>query len=293
MSQRHRPSQRGTGGLAVAASLAAMLLTATSAGSQTYLDGGGGSSSRPQTSDPTGGFLDGGGPLQRRSGTRAGNRRGGFLDDGGNISTRPDIVIGSGRDEEFLRDGGSITTAPDIVFSDEREEFLEDGGSITVEPNVLIDGRHLRGGRGWQEVAAPRTYRRSSGSFTVITSDIGDRQVRTAAYAPADGINRTRPRAKVIDVESMRLDNRPMPASGIEVIYKIGGPKIIRIAPGYGQRVAATDTDRAMARPTPRASPPSAPWTREWLDRCTREHESFDPDYGTYVDASGQSQFCD
>lgn len=298
MSQHHRQARARSSHFAVIASLTAMFLATAPASGQTYLDGGGGSSSRPQSSEPTGGFLDGGGPLQPRRGVRNGQRRDGFLDDGGGVGRRPDIVVRSGGDREFLRDGGSIRTPADIVYSDEREEFLEDGGSVVVEPDILVDDRRLRRGRGWREVAAPRTAQHSSGSFTVITSDLGDRGYGSTSQVSGTSANRMRTRAKIIDVESARLDRRPMPASSVEVIYKIGGPQIIRIAPGYGQRVAALATDSADgSRPTARAEleqvERAAPWTREWLDRCTSEHESFDPDYGTYVDAKGQSQFCD
>jgi hypothetical protein len=91
---------------------------------------------------------------------------------------------------------------------------------------------------------------------------------------------------KVIDVASERLDRRPIPPSGIEVI-NAGGPKIIRIAQDYDRTATGATTATEAG-----GSPALEPWSPAWLSWCSRNHRSFDADLGTYRDRDGASRFC-
>lgn len=212
-----------------------------------------------------------------------------FLEDGGGNRTAPDIYVTDER-EEFLEDGGGIRTAPDIYSTNEREEFLEDGGSIKLKPNfdvLTVRGRH----RAWRVVEPQGVSTRSQGSFTMMsTGASGHRAVpsRASAWKRQYGFDAVPNGPRIIDVARERLDRRPLPASGIDII-ETGGSKIIRIAPNY-DRHAAAELDRS-ARPARKARA-GEPWTREWLNACTRAHPSFDPNFGTYMDAAGNSLFC-
>ncbi|NDV85623.1 hypothetical protein GTW51_02805 [Aurantimonas aggregata] len=209
-----------------------------------------------------------------------------FLDGGGGISTEPDVYFTDDR-EEFLEDGGGISTGPDVYFTDDREEFLEDGGGISAPGRTLRTLKFRRRDRGWRDPYPSRSTHRTHGSFTVVYSDLGDRRhlpilpasLNLGAAGLAEG-------PKIIDVASESLDRRPIPASGIEVIYA-GGSKIIRIAQDYDR--AATDAI------SPSASQPSnalEPWSPGWMAWCSRTHASFDPDLGTYRAADGRRRFC-
>ncbi len=212
-----------------------------------------------------------------------------FLEDGGGIQTAPDIYVTDER-EEFLEDGGGIRTAPDIYSTNEREEFLEDGGSIKRQPNfdvLTVRGRN----RGWRAIEKQGVSARSQGSFTMMsTGASGHRAVpsRASAWKRHSGLGAVPKGPRIIDVARERLDRRPMPASGIDII-ETGGSKIIRIAPNF-DRYAAAELDRS-ARPVRKARA-GEPWTREWLSACTRAYPNFDPNFGTYMDAAGNSLFC-
>lgn len=66
------------------------------------------------------------------------------------------------------------------------------------------------------------------------------------------------PAERIIDVETARLDRKPIGPSGIAVHY-VGSAKIIRIAPGYGERTAALEEPRRRATaPVPSAAAPAA-----------------------------------
>lgn len=182
-----------------------------------------------------------------------------FLRDGGSIRLSPDT--GASDDAEFLENGGeirsgidrlngvvvldedAIDTDPDIYSESGREEFLEDGGSITVTPTprpVFLRERSAK--RHWRhDKPAPARWR-DQGSISYVTVDFDDDDGRSSFQAlPTEGFKEsasTAPlpvEARLIDVESERLDKRPMPASGIDVIWR-GGAKIIRIAEGYSYK---------------------------------------------------------
>jgi len=200
------------------------------------------------------------------------------------------IIDFSAQGEEFLEDGGGIRTAPDIYSTNEREEFLEDGGSIKLKPNfdvLTVRGRN----RAWRVVEREGVSARSQGSFTMISTGYSDRRAlpsRASAWKRHVGLDAVPNGPRIIDVARERLDRRPMPASGIDII-ETGGSKIIRIAPNY-DRHAAAELARS-ARPVRKARA-GEPWTREWLSACTRAHPSFDPNFGTYMDVTGKSLFC-
>lgn len=212
-----------------------------------------------------------------------------FLEDGGGIRTAPDVYSTNER-EEFLEDGGGIRTAPDIYSTNEREEFLEDGGSIKLKPNfdvLTVRGRN----RAWRVVERRGVSTRSQGSFTMISSGSSDRRAqpsRASAWKSHYGFGTVPNGPRIIDVARERLDRQPIPASGIAII-QTGGSKIIRIAPNY-DRHAAAGSDRSV--PPVRKARAGEPWTPEWLSACTRAHPSFDPNFGTYIDAAGNSRFC-
>ncbi|MCP3055369.1 BA14K family protein [Aurantimonas marianensis] len=212
-----------------------------------------------------------------------------FLEDGGGIRTAPDIYVTDER-EEFLEDGGGIRTAPDIYSTNEREEFLEDGGSIKLKPNfdvLTVRGRN----RAWRVVERRGMSTRSQGSFTTISTGSSGRPAlpsRATTWKRQHGFDAVPNGPRIIDVASERLDRRPMPASGIDII-ETGGAKIIRIAPDYDRHAAAA-SDRSV--PPARKARAGEPWTPQWLSACTRAHPSFDPNFGTYVDAAGNSRFC-
>lgn len=95
---------------------------------------------------------------------------------------------------------------------------------------------------------------------------------------------------KFIDIESERLDRRPVGPDGIEVTYT-GGAKIIRIAPDYRMSTARQD---AMASDTSSVSPADLqPWSAGWLRHCTQAYHDFDPTLGTYVALDGRIRFCE
>ncbi|MCQ0989480.1 hypothetical protein [Jiella marina] len=180
-----------------------------------------------------------------------------FLRDGGSIRLTPEIA--RPRDDgEFLEDGGEIRsgidrlngvvpvdedavgTDPDIYSDGGREEFLEDGGSITVTPTprpVFLRERSAK--RHWRhDKPAPARWR-DHGSITYVTVDFDDDDGRSSfqSLPTKRGLDNASSvplpvEARLIHVESERLDRRPMPASGIEVLWR-GGAKIIRIAEGY------------------------------------------------------------
>lgn len=212
-----------------------------------------------------------------------------FLENGGGIRTAPDIYVTDER-EELIEDGGGIRTAPDIYSTNEREEFLEDGESIKRKPNfdvLTVRGRN----RAWRAVERQGVSTRSQGSFTMISTGSSDRPglpSRASAWKRHDGLGAVPNGPRIIDVARERLDRRPMPASGIDII-ETGGAKIIRIAPNY-DRHAAAKLDRS-ARPVRKARS-GEPWTREWLSACTRAYPSFDPNFGTYMDEAGKFLFC-
>lgn len=191
-------------------------------------------------------------------------------------------------DNEFL-DGGGISTDPDVYFTDGREEFLEDGGGISAPERNLrtLKFRRPERDRGWHNPRPSRSTYRTNGSFTVVYSDLGDRRhlptlpvsLNFDAAGPGEG-------PKIIDVARERLDRRPIPPSGIEVIHT-GGSKIIRIAQDYDR-----STTGAISPPAGEQSDVSEPWSPAWSSWCSRAFASFDPDLGTYRDADGRIRFC-
>ena len=233
---------------------------------------------RDGTSGPATGSYD-------RSGDRQLHPAG--VDDGLYIPPKP--LFEGYDDDELLGGERGTNTDPDLYFTDEREEFLEDGGGITVPAQKLRTLTHRRAGRdrGWRDPRPPRTTHRTSGSFTIVYSDFGDRRHLPAVPAslgfgapgPAQG-------PKIIDVARERLDRRAIPPSGIEVI-NAGGPKIIRIAQDYDRTttasIGAAEQERAAVM---------EPWSPAWLSWCSRNHPSFDADFGTYRDAAGRNRFC-
>ncbi|KQT45114.1 hypothetical protein ASG43_12470 [Aureimonas sp. Leaf454] len=95
------------------------------------------------------------------------------------------------------------------------------------------------------------------------------------------------PGPKIIDIETERLDRRPIGPSGLDVV-DTGGARIIRIAPGYRMKGRTAETKRVAAgRDLGRQ-----PWSAAWLTHCSRTHSSFDPELGTYVTPSGKVRFC-
>lgn len=210
-----------------------------------------------------------------------------FLQGAGGARTAPDIYV-TDELEELGEDDGGVRTAPDIYVTNEREEFLEDGGSISRKPN--FDVLTVRGrSRGWRPAEQRRVVRHRRGSFITLTSGRVDRhslRARAPSWQSRYGFGAVPTGPRIIDVERERLDRQPIPASGIAII-ETGGSKIIRINPGYNRHAAA----RSGSAPARRASP-GEPWTPEWLSFCTRAYASFDPNFGTYIDAAGNSRFC-
>ncbi len=160
-----------------------------------------------------------------------------------------DRLTGGSRAPEALQEFNedNLNTAPDIYTTSEQEEFLEDGGSIEssgiypgIAPVVYRGGiRTLRGPAAghWRHVVVEPVNIGNRGSVSLLTSDVGYERGRRGVYR--DGHNgrtgsvATLPSGpKIIDVETERLDRRPMPPSGIETIWR-GGAKIIRIARDY------------------------------------------------------------
>ncbi|EAU41388.1 hypothetical protein FP2506_01435 [Fulvimarina pelagi HTCC2506] len=160
-----------------------------------------------------------------------------FLAGGGGISDDDTVTLTS-EDEEFLEDGGGVSGGPQL-FTSEREEFLEDGGGISseirVSPRGLFRILGKRAQRGWRLSETPRVWTSGEGSVLYVstgsssfkspTNRIRLSEARAGRYA--------NPGPKVIDIEEARLDKRPYPKSGLDIIVTGGGSKIIRIAPGY------------------------------------------------------------
>ncbi|MBB4002379.1 BA14K family protein [Aurantimonas endophytica] len=194
-----------------------------------------------------------------------------------------------GDDDDFLDGGGGISTDPDVYFTDEREEFLEDGGGISGPDRKLrtLKFRRPARDRGWHDPLPARFTHRTSGSFTVVYSDLGDRRHLPTLPVSLDfGPVGLAEGPKVIDVASESLDRRPIPASGIEVIHA-GGAKIIRIAQDYDRTATG-----AIGRSADEPSEVLEPWSPGWLSWCSRAYSSFDPDFGTYRGNDGRSRFC-
>lgn len=192
-------------------------------------------------------------------------------------------------DDELLGGERGTNTDPDLYFTDEREEFLEDGGGISTPTQKLRTLKHRKAGRdrGWYDPKPARTTHRTRGSFTVFHSDFVDgRYLSTTRASLGFGAPGLAQGPKIIDVASARLDRKPIPPSGIEVI-NAGGPKIIRITQDYDRTstaaISAAREERAAAM---------EPWSPAWLAWCSRNHASFDPYFGTYRDAGGRSRFC-
>ncbi|TFF24909.1 hypothetical protein E3C22_05850 [Jiella endophytica] len=134
----------------------------------------------------------------------------------------------------------NLGTAPDIYSTGEREEFIEDGGVPVIEHRAGITV--LRGNTSghWRHVVVEPIDLSERGSFAFIATDVGYEPGNRGSYQrlPTEGFRdspsyRPLPTGpKIIDVETERLDRRPIPASGIETISS-GGAKIIRIARDY------------------------------------------------------------
>ncbi|MEX6505732.1 BA14K family protein [Jiella sp. M17.18] len=276
--------------LAAAAGLAVSGLAAMAAGgpakAEDLLKNGGSITSAPTVGPIRGdeSFLRDGGSV--RVDPRIGIANGKphqFLAGGGGIRQEPDIVLP--RSGDRLDSGKDVGTEPDIYSTSDREEFLEGGGSITDIDHGAVVYRVHRRSHGWHfldAAASPRPVVRNS--FTTLSFTVGgDGSYETSAYegsfAPAPGSFASGPR--IIDVATERLDRRPIPSSGIEVISR-GGAKIIRIASGY---------DRANAAQADKGSK-LVPWSQDWRDWCGNAYASFDPSRGTYTGADGSEHFC-
>ncbi|SMD01644.1 hypothetical protein SAMN06297251_11857 [Fulvimarina manganoxydans] len=183
-----------------------------------------------------------------------------FLAGGGGIDASPDIYSND-EAEDFLEDGGGIEIRPDILSIDQQEEFLEDGGGFSdteiavpvpvpayrgervVVPPVVQPDRVTRAAeaRRWRDAPRPRMRFETRGSMIIATVvDAADqrRRAQNVAYRQNDdrapiGFDADSEGARIIDVESERLDRRPYPASGLDIIHRPGGPKIIRISPNF------------------------------------------------------------
>ncbi|MEN3793140.1 hypothetical protein [Fulvimarina sp. MAC3] len=174
-----------------------------------------------------------------------------FLAGGGSISDEDSVTFTS-KDEEFLEDGGSVSAGAQ-VFTPEREEFLEDGGGITSEITVPTEdvvrytgiagqspssarfvGKPAK--RAWRYVETPGVS--TSGGvgsvlYVSIRPGVYENRAERARLRDARAGRYANPGPKVINIEEARLDKRPYPKSGVDVIVTGGGSKIIRIAPGY------------------------------------------------------------
>ncbi|MDY8108672.1 hypothetical protein U0C82_05830 [Fulvimarina sp. 2208YS6-2-32] len=236
------------------AGAAAALLVPHAAGAQGFLSDGGGISTGYEIGlDPSDGDVLAGGDE---------GERGEFLEDGGGVSSGFETF--TSEREEFLEDGGSVS-ADVSAFTPEREEFLEDGGGITDTPGALPvprtrysdTGTRLREARagsgqrlsrdgsvrfsvgpaqrGWRSVTTPRAVVASaSGSFVSLATEgaASPGSGRDERIAEARAGVHANPGPRLIDVQTERLDRRPYPKSGVDVIITGGGSKIIRIAPG-------------------------------------------------------------
>lgn len=230
----------------------------------------------------------------------------GFLADGGSIGIEGSRHSGGGPDE-FLEDGGSISASGERHGRE--REFLQDGGSITSSGDV-------RRTHGYRDMERPQTFLKQGGSIVTVYDAVPRRgDDRPAIYdqgqrtSPSDGVAfrgddgydggydsgsgsysvasiGLSPAPRIIDVESARLDRRPIGPGGIDVIYA-GGAKIIRIAPGYSRQAASVERSGADLSPGD-----LEPWSREWLLYCMNAYASFDPNLGTYETADGGSRFC-
>ncbi|GGE19048.1 hypothetical protein GCM10011390_42790 [Aureimonas endophytica] len=92
--------------------------------------------------------------------------------------------------------------------------------------------------------------------------------------------------ARIIDVESERLDRQPVAAGKVSVTY-VGTAKIIRIA--------AADDGAALPRASARGGAGRAvlePWSEGWARYCARTHADFDRARGTFRTAEGRTRFC-
>lgn len=171
---------------------------------------------------------------------------------------------------------------------------LRDAGRIDrFERDPRYENRRDRQNRGYQ------------GSRTLTSFDVGDWNSgvglnHAAGYLGA--VEQGSPLIsgpvgpKIMNVETERLDRRPIGPSGLDTVITEGGSKIIRIAPGY--RMAAADRRQPATERNGRAATPNdgslglQPWSTDWLRYCQRTQRSFDPDLGTYVTEGGQVRFC-
>lgn len=181
-----------------------------------------------------------------------------------------------------------------------RDALTPSGGSSAVEPAAAP--------RGYRDLDRPKVTYVTSGSFIGVHSGGIARNFAydgLAVRGPRDEDSpgsafpsRRRPPAKlhrafssaskIIDVETARLDRRPIGPSGIDIVYS-GGSKIIRIAPGYGR-----PGRREPLGGTPVAAAGDVqPWSSGWLKHCMSAYSSFDPELGTYVARGGKVRFCE
>ncbi|MER0239733.1 hypothetical protein [Fulvimarina sp. MAC8] len=173
-----------------------------------------------------------------------------FLAGGGGISDDETVTFTS-EEEEFLEDGGGVSGGAE-VYTSEREEFLEDGGGISSE--ITVPARDVtryfdtadqsRGGvrlvgkpaeRAWHSVNTPRVSTGAEGSVLYVSTgeSVFENRGKRTRLSEARAGRYANPGPKFIDIEEARLDKRPYPKSGVDVIITGGGSKIIRIAPGY------------------------------------------------------------
>ncbi|MCB8836908.1 BA14K family protein [Aurantimonas sp. VKM B-3413] len=267
----------------------AILTTTPHAPAEDFLQNGGSITGTPDIGPVNGdeGFLRDGGSVrvQPRIGIGVDSGPQDFLEGGGSIREEPDIVLPD-RPPRLLG-GRGATTRPDIHSTSEDEEFLEDGGSFGRVENGQIRIERRGRAQGWHDLPTPRTRAVTRNSFTVF--DVGDGGSSSFVTVPAAtsrvaGTSIAGPSARIIDVEHERLDRRPIPASGIDIISR-GGPKIIRIASGYDRNSDAAAEARAR-------EPRLIPWSAAWSDWCQRNYASFDADRGTYGSDDGSLRFC-
>lgn len=200
-------------------------------------------------------YLRDSGAVRLPSERRSDGRRGGEANTGDSQARRVngiDRLTGSANSNDALQefDEDNLNTAPDIYSTSEREEFLEDGGSISSSPfngdgpSAVSRGgiRPLRGPAAghWRHVVVQPVDISTRGSVSFLTADVGYERGNRGSYQYQAGrgemsggsVQALPSTPKIIDVETARLDRRPMPSSGIETIWS-GGAKIIRIAKDY------------------------------------------------------------